>query len=392
MRIKSLKIAIIVLALFYWEATLSQSKWQSALFIGGANYQGDLVESLGPYPEETGFAIGLINRYSINSNFIWRANLLFGRISGDDKNGSAESGRRERNFNFKSTVAEFSMALEWEPFALVRDSMDTKLRTISPYLFGGGGIAKFSPETRFDASLGNGILSEIDLDKNAEINNINFILPVGGGLKFNISKSFEIGTEIGARMTFSDYVDGISVTGNPETKDWYWFGGINLGLRFSPKDTDKDGIADKDDDCPKEEGGLSTSGCPDKDGDGVGDRNDLCPDNYGDMAFNGCPDSDLDGIVDVLDDCPDVKGGPNTNGCPDDDLDLIPNKEDECPNLAGPLLGKGCPLVDLNGNGTIEDEIQAQLSKQTSLSLKVKQTQLMYERLWMPKVWALVKW
>jgi hypothetical protein len=37
-------------------------------------------------------------------------------------------------------------------------------------------------------------------------------------------------------------------------------------------DTDGDGIADKDDECPNEAGPVSLKGCPDTDGDGVAEK------------------------------------------------------------------------------------------------------------------------
>jgi hypothetical protein len=49
-------------------------------------------------------------------------------------------------------------------------------------------------------------------------------------------------------------------------------------------DTDKDGIKDKYDLCPKEFGGFK--GCPDNDKDGVNNSDDWCPDEYGE--YNGC--------------------------------------------------------------------------------------------------------
>jgi OOP family OmpA-OmpF porin len=53
-------------------------------------------------------------------------------------------------------------------------------------------------------------------------------------------------------------------------------------------DTDKDGIADAYDACPKEKGPFSTNGCPDSDGDGVADKDDKCPTVKGSIADNGC--------------------------------------------------------------------------------------------------------
>jgi hypothetical protein len=57
-------------------------------------------------------------------------------------------------------------------------------------------------------------------------------------------------------------------------------------------DTDKDGVADKDDKCPTVAGPKENAGCPfpDTDGDGVLDKDDKCPEVKGTVANNGCPD------------------------------------------------------------------------------------------------------
>jgi outer membrane protein OmpA-like peptidoglycan-associated protein len=53
-------------------------------------------------------------------------------------------------------------------------------------------------------------------------------------------------------------------------------------------DTDGDGVADKDDSCPKQAGIVN--GCPDTDGDGIADKDDKCPDQAGVVAKKGCPE------------------------------------------------------------------------------------------------------
>lgn len=73
----------------------------------------------------------------------------------------------------------------------------------------------------------------------------------------------------------------------------------------------------------------------DSDGDGITDKNDSCPDSYGLEAFNGCPDSDFDGIEDQMDNCPDSYGLEEFNGCPDSDGDGIEDKVDNCPETIG---------------------------------------------------------
>lgn len=158
----------------------------------------------------------------------------------------------------------------------------------------------------------------------------------------------------------------------------YWHNSTGLIFRLDgkPRDSDKDGIPDDQDACPKEKGTAATNGCPDADGDGVKDSDDECPNEAGTAAtkgcpdtdndgianakdecpseaglaqFNGCPDSDGDGITDKIDNCPKEKGLSQFNGCPDTDGDGIMDKEDECPQQAGTTELKGCPDRDKDG-------------------------------------------
>ncbi len=112
-----------------------------------------------------------------------------------------------------------------------------------------------------------------------------------------------------------------------------------------PKDTDKDGIPDKEDACPTEAGTLFTNGCPDKDGDGVIDAQDKCPDVAGIKIFGGCPDTDGDGIEDAKDKCPKQLGTAKYGGCPtpDTDGDGLNDDYDKCPNVKGTIANDGCP-------------------------------------------------
>lgn len=125
---------------------------------------------------------------------------------------------------------------------------------------------------------------------------------------------------------------------------------------FGGKDTDGDGIYDKDDECPETPGLPEFNGCPDSDGDGIEDRNDACPDVAGAAEFNGCPDTDGDGIADPNDACPTVAGLKDLGGCPDADGDGIKDGDDNCPNEAGPAANNGCPWPDSDGDGVLDKD------------------------------------
>lgn len=125
--------------------------------------------------------------------------------------------------------------------------------------------------------------------------------------------------------------------------------GVRVDTKGCPADRDKDGIADHLDNCPDQKGPASTKGCPDRDKDGIADADDSCPDEQGqastEKALNGCPDRDQDGLADKNDRCPDEKGSTSMNGCPDTDQDGISNPDDKCPEVAGIAANKGCPEV-----------------------------------------------
>ena len=129
-----------------------------------------------------------------------------------------------------------------------------------------------------------------------------------------------------------------------------------LTFKFGGKDTDKDGIYDKDDACPDVPGLKEFQGCPDTDGDGIPDKDDACPETAGLKEFNGCPDTDGDGIADKDDDCPEVAGPANLKGCPDTDGDGIADKDDKCPDVKGPRENGGCPWPDTDGDGVLDKD------------------------------------
>ncbi|MCC6385249.1 MAG: PorP/SprF family type IX secretion system membrane protein [Bacteroidia bacterium] len=55
-------------------------------------------------------------------------------------------------------------------------------------------------------------------------------------------------------------------------------------------------------------------------------------------------DTDGDGIADDQDDCPFIKGPEATRGCPDSDGDSLIDMKDKCPFEAGPAENYGCPI------------------------------------------------
>jgi outer membrane protein OmpA-like peptidoglycan-associated protein len=198
--------------------------------------------------------------------------------------------------------------------SLKYDLTQTRLQ---PYIVAGGGINSFNSDTY---GLGT----------------------VGLGLNFWVTEKIGL-----TAQTNYDYV--------PDFED-YFHNAVGIVVRFGggPKDSDKDGIPDESDSCPKQAGPSSTNGCPDGDADGVKDSDDQCPTEMGTAATFGCPDSDGDGIANAKDECPTVAGIAQFNGCPDSDGDGITDKNDACPTQKGTAQFNGCP--DSDGDGITDKE------------------------------------
>lgn len=208
-----------------------------------------------------------------------------------------------------------------------------------------------------------------------ELISTHLLIPVGGGLHFKIDDYAYLTAQgefrkaiadnnrdnFQASLGFTFLLHKLDPSQVDSDKD-----GVNDALDKCPKiagtasalgcpDMDKDGVADAEDDCPTAPGPLDTNGCPDQDGDGVKDSEDACPDTPG--TIKGCPDTDEDGVVDQEDDCPTVAG--TWKGCPDTDLDGIPDKDDACPDQAGQAENNGCPerkSMDSDKDGFTDDK------------------------------------
>lgn len=104
------------------------------------------------------------------------------------------------------------------------------------------------------------------------------------------------------------------------------------------KDTDGDGMPDKDDVCVDVKGVAKYNGCPvpDTDGDGVNDDEDYCKTIAGTKENSGCPPA------------VEPKENPNKKPMLDTDGDGIADKSDKCPNESGIAKNKGCPAITIN--------------------------------------------
>ncbi|WP_452230463.1 MULTISPECIES: OmpA family protein [unclassified Lacinutrix] len=164
------------------------------------------------------------------------------------------------------------------------------------------------------------------------------------GLNFWLTENIGLNVQSTYKHSFEDYL----------SKHFQHSAGLTV--KFGGKDTDGDGVYDKDDACPEVPGLEAFNGCPDADGDGIEDSKDTCPNEAGLAEFNGCPDSDGDGVPDNEDKCPTVAGLKALAGCPDADGDGVADGDDKCPSEAGPAANNGCPWADTDGDGVLDKD------------------------------------
>lgn len=329
-----------------------QADWEGGVQAGLTGYQGELSKGLLPELSETGGSYGFLIRRHLSPTFALRLDARYASLSGTDK-----GVYKSRQFSFESEYLTGSIKLEWEPWGRRRYPAPRRFqKRLSPYCFTGIGWMQYHPQAEFIHNAQNGEAAHIFADQQQRFPMNGPMLPFGIGLKADLSRVAVLGFELSTATAFSDYLDGISEAGNPQTNDWLPAASLTLTFRMMPKDADRDGIVDEEDACPRVKGAWSARGCPDEDQDGVEDLEDLCPAIPGSPQLNGCPDKDGDGVADRSDKCPGQVGSVLTYGCPDRDADGLANFEDECPKLPGPKGRRGCPLLDTDADGALEDE------------------------------------
>lgn len=236
-------------------------------------------------------------------------------------------------------------------------------KKFTPYIFGGGGVSIWKVKDNngdpvfFFPDTSGGLAESVEV-KDQEITAL-----VGAGIEYYPSP--QVGINIGAKFHYLTHL----LTSFKDDKDVVGTGVDQLdlpkgiveafiGVNYyfgKPKDSDKDGVPDKIDQCPDTPIGciVDDKGCPmDADNDGICDGLDKCPSTPKGCKVDatGCPmDADGDGVCDGIDKCPNTPKGVKVDatGCPPDaDGDGVPDYLDKCPDTpkACKADANGCPI------------------------------------------------
>jgi len=186
------------------------------LSVNAMNYFGDIVPktSLPSFrAAATRPNIGVYYMHRFAPRISAKVALNYGRISGDDSKAADPNGRDSRyrynrNMNFRNDIVELSgMAV----FDLIENRNNyLKRPDFVPYITAGIAVFHHNPK----AADANGDYVELQplQTEGVDYSLTQFAIPFGGGVRYRINKSFDIGLELITRKTFTDYLDDVSGT------------------------------------------------------------------------------------------------------------------------------------------------------------------------------------
>jgi len=353
-----------VIASQFASAQTADYRFSVGLNVLRTEYNGDYGSALFDFQQNMNIGLGLSLGYYVNPSFDFGLQTSYGKY------GYFENALN----NFHGQKFDASM---YSHYKLNNGYLLSKESRIAPFISLGFGVATYGIDPRVDKS---GV--DPTVKPSIIVKGVDLILPVGLGLKYQVTNQFAIQYQYLYNFTSSDVHDQNRSGGVVNTvfgtaahpysmpgNDAYGQHVFSLIFNFGkPRDTDKDGIADRYDKCPNTpiDVKVDAVGCPiDTDGDGVADYLDKCPNTPSGVKVDaaGCPlDTDGDGVVDYLDKCPNTPSGVVVDavGCPiDTDGDGVADYLDKCPNTPKGVKvdAKGCPL-DTDGDG-VSDDIDA---------------------------------
>lgn len=197
----SIKYLIITISFVIFTGQ-SFSQTEVGATLGTSLYGGNLSKT--PFiVEEAKPAGSLFGKYYINDKIAVGGSLSFGTISGDDLNKETSY---KRNLRFESDIFEIAAIGSY-------DILDSYTYSLIPYVYAGGAFFHHNPKTEYNGSMvelqplgteGQGLEG---YDEKYDL--WCFSIPFGGGLKYKISDEFLVHADVGARKTFTKYLDDV---------------------------------------------------------------------------------------------------------------------------------------------------------------------------------------
>lgn len=193
--------------------------------LGGANYKGELAPNYRFLNNQP--AITVFYRRDIIQPLTIRGGIMAShRIVEDNTIGDHSYDLplpNYRNSELRLTLAELSLVAEYNFLDYYDLSQDIR---ISPYFFAGVAGLVYHHKLETDSDAVSPRIKPYDV-------NLSISIPFGVGVKYALSKHWNLGLEFGARKLFNDDLDYLSEgdgkqVANPYDNDWYFYNGISL--------------------------------------------------------------------------------------------------------------------------------------------------------------------
>ncbi|MFN2458355.1 MAG: DUF6089 family protein [Chitinophagaceae bacterium] len=267
------KFQVLILLLICTIPAIAQDEFNGEVSIGTAaglvNYDGDLQPHSFNYSRSKPI-LGLYLRKPLYSWLAVRVGGSLGTISASDKNN--RDYLKYRNLSFQTSYKELYTGVEFLPFDLERF-------ILTPYVFGGVAVFRYNPWT-IDENQQKVFLQPLStegqgLEEYPERKPYKLTqgaLAIAYGVRCALSNYVHIGVEFHQRKTFTDYLDDVSSTyvdynrllefkgqksvdlafradeidistpyppegeirGTAKEKDWVYYLGVTVDVRFTP--------------------------------------------------------------------------------------------------------------------------------------------------------------
>jgi Domain of unknown function (DUF6089) len=187
-------------------------KYEFGFWLGSSNYFGDITPSAKNTYSLFRPAFGIYQRINVNPRISYKFTASYGRIAAADS-FSSNIYENTRNLSFRSDIFEVSAQLEFNFFKFI---LEHKKFKFTPYFYMGIALFYHKPKAFYNnewislRDLGTEGQQFPDYTGNKPYSYIQVAVPIGGGFKYNVTKGFTIGFDIGYRATFTDYLDDIS--------------------------------------------------------------------------------------------------------------------------------------------------------------------------------------
>jgi hypothetical protein len=199
-------------------------------------YQGDLAPAaIGGYKDpKLGF--NLFAARIMNANLALRAQYAHSTLKTNESDYGKPEWRQQRNLAFVTPVNEFSVLAVWHTKGDLME--EPNIKVLSPYVFAGAALSLLQVRrdfTRFNGDYFNTqpkVLAGLAADIARRPPRVTPVIPVGAGVKYPLNNKISLMAEASYRLAFSDYLDGVSLAGNPRKKDHYY--SVSVGATYRP--------------------------------------------------------------------------------------------------------------------------------------------------------------